>query len=130
MVYEKDISSQCITIYITLSNKEVVDQDLQKIELRNGKHIRYISFWNTPSEIKICSIHINNINNMPVKYELRDNASILDEVRYQNKTGILRDILLEIKYNKSLLFVRVEQGSGRREQSILILMIPKLRAEV
>ena len=53
-------------------------------------------------------LYINNINNVLVKYEFIDNASILDEVKYNRKTGILQDILLDIKLNKSPLFVGVE----------------------
>jgi len=59
----------------------------------------------------MCSLNVNNINNVPVKYEFIDNTNILDEVKYKGKTGILRDILLDIKHNNSLLFVGVEQGT-------------------
>ena len=58
--------------------------------------------------MKMCSLHINNISNIPVKYEFINNVSILDKVKCQKKLGILRDILLDMKYNKSPLFAGIE----------------------
>ena len=84
-----------------MSNREIVDKDLQHIEIGNRKYYKYILFRSTLSEMKMCSLHINNINNVLVKHEFINNASILDKVKYQEKTGILRDIILEVKNNKS-----------------------------
>ena len=97
-----------MTVHITMSNREKVDQDLQSIQVSNRTHYQYILFHKIPLETKMCSLYVNNINNVPVKYEFINNASILDQVKYNSKTGILRDILLDIKHNHSSLFIRVE----------------------
>ena len=56
----------------------------------------------------MCGLYINNIKNVAIKYEFIDNTSLLDKVKYNRKTRILSDILLDIKYNKTPLFVEVE----------------------
>ena len=76
------MSSQYMIVYVTMSNREAVDQDFQNIKLGNSKHFKYILFQNTLSEMKIYSIHINKLNNVLVKYELINNTSILNEVKY------------------------------------------------
>jgi hypothetical protein len=69
------------------------------------------------------------LKNVEVKYEFIDNTSVLDEVELDNKVRILRDMLLDVKLNKSPLFIGVEQSSGRKQNSIFILMTLKLRIE-
>ena len=64
-----------------------------------------------------------------MKYEYMDNTSIVDLFNFNEKQGILRDILLDIRVNNSFLFIGFEQDSRKRKNSIYIL-ITKLRAEV
>jgi len=76
-----------------------------------------------------CAASISNLKNVEVKYEFIDNTSVLDEVELDNKVKILWDMLLDVKLNKSPLFIGVEQSSGRKQNSIFILMTLKLRIE-
>ena len=80
---------RCMTVHVTMNNREKVDQDLQSIQVSNRTYYQYISFHKIPSETKMCGLYINNINNVLVKYEFIDNASVLDLVKYNGKIGIL-----------------------------------------
>ena len=60
-------------------------------------------------------------------FKMLFNAKVQDRVKFEEKTGTLRDIILSIKLNKAPLFVGVEQGAGSNEDNILLLMTPSLR---
>ena len=63
--------------------------------------IKYISFRNTTLNDKIGSLHLNNMTNIKVRFEILKNTNILENARYEDKQGSLREILLEIKHNKA-----------------------------
>ena len=69
------------------------------------------------------------MNNVETYFELLENAKVINRVTYQGKTGALHDILLNIKVNKTLLFVGVEQGLGSNVDIVFVLTIPKLRSK-
>ena len=57
-----------------------MNSDLQVLDIGNGKNFKYISFRNSSSEAKLCSLHINEINNVDVKFELLENINMMDKV--------------------------------------------------
>ena len=84
-MWEKDSNSFCLVVYSTIRNKDNIDNNLQEVEVENGKYFRYILFKNTLLEIKISSLYINNVNNVEVQYELLENAIIEDMVSHYRK---------------------------------------------
>ena len=95
----------------------------------NGKHSRYMSFKGTDTNNRIGYLHLNKITNVKAKYNILERVSIIDEVYYKGKKGELCDFLLEIKNGTILLFIRVEQGSGRHKNNVLVISIPRNRME-
>jgi len=79
--------------------------------------------------MKIVSFHINNVNNVEVRYEYIENADMNDIVEYKGSKGTIRDILLDVKINEMPFFTGVEQGSGWKRNCIFLLMTPRLRSE-
>ena len=62
--------------------------------------------------MKITSLHINNINNIEVKYKFIENADINDIIEYKGQSRTIQNIFLDIKINNILLFTGVDQRSG------------------
>ena len=69
--------------------------------------IKYISFRHTASN-NVSALHLKNMINVKDYFKILKNTNILENARYENKQGSLREILLGIKNNKGQLFVGVE----------------------
>ena len=78
------------------------------IEVGNGKYFCYVSFKYSLSQMKICSLHVNEVNNMDVRYEYFEDTDIEELVTFNNEKQILRDTLLSIKIGAKPLFKGVE----------------------
>ena len=83
-IYEKDLSSNCLVAHATLDNCKKIDKDFQEIDM--GENFTYISFCHASPNTKLKSLHINNYNNVEVRFETIKNIDILK--------------LLMIKYKK------------------------------
>ena len=117
-----------MTIHTVLPKRERVDNDMQNVRL--PKEIKYISFKQSTSDIHFGVLHINEMNNMDVQFEILFDIKESDRVEYKEKIYTVRKVLLSIKYNKAPLFVAIEQGLGRSSDDLLLLVILKLRSEV
>ena len=78
------------------------------LKFGNGKHFHYILFKESSPEIRVCTLHINEMNNVETYFESLFNAKVGDRVKFKGKIGILRDMILSIKLNKAHLFVGVK----------------------
>ena len=78
--------------------------------------------------MRLSALHLNSMNNVSVKYEYLKNYSVYDEVKYNRKVGILKQILISVKDKNEILFTAVEQGAGKNESKVFILMKPNKRA--
>ena len=56
-------------IYATLSNRDKVNNNMQNIKIGNRKFYKYILLCQTSSDMKAASSHINNANNIEIRYE-------------------------------------------------------------
>ena len=59
-------------------------------------------------DIKLASLHINNVNNIETRYEYLDNADINEVVEYRGKRKMLRDTLLDLTIRTTPLLIGVE----------------------
>ena len=113
-------------VYATMSNREKVDCNMQQIQVGNSNNYQYISFRNSILDIRLAGLHISNINNVNVWYELLYEVDINERVNYQGKNEILRDTILSMQYKGLVLFIEFEQGSGRNIKNMFVLMTPRL----
>ena len=58
--------------------------------------------------MKVACLHINNVNNIDIRYEHAKNADMNDIAEYKGQSRTIRDIFLNIKINNMLLFIGVE----------------------
>ena len=94
--------------------------------LANIDDIKYISFKDMPNE-KIASLHINNMNDILVRFESLIRINIQDKANYNGENNNIRNLLLKVKYNNAPLFTGVEQGTGVKQDHVHILVTPKLK---
>ena len=107
-VHEQGYYSKCIVVCAVLPQKEKVDSDLIALKFGNGKNLRHISFKESSPDIRLCALHINEMNNVETRFESLLNARVEDRVKFKGKIGTLRDMILSVKNNKVQLFVRVK----------------------
>ena len=55
-IYEKNLRSKCVVVYVMLNERVKVDSDLQAIEVRDGSNMTYISFRNLSSDNKLAGL--------------------------------------------------------------------------
>ena len=79
--------------------------------------------------MRLSALHLNSMNNVSVKNEYLKNCLVYDKVKYNGKFGILKKILISVKDRNEILFTVVEQGAGKNESKVFILMKPNKRAE-
>ena len=128
-IFEKDYKSKCMVIHAILSEREKVDNDLQRVEIGDGSTFICVLFRNLTSKARISSLHINNVNNTAVKYKFINKSDIEDEFKYNNVTGALRDVILSVKVGNTPIFTGVEQESRKYRNQVYLLMTLRLRTE-
>ena len=77
-------------------------------KLKDGTHFKYVSFKESIKDMRLCALHINELNNVEIRFESLYNVKVFDRVSYKDQTGVLHDMLLLIKVSKINLFVRIE----------------------
>ena len=78
-----------MVVYTVLPHREKVNKDFIALKFGNGKHFCYISFKESSLDIRICSLHINEMNNEETRFESLFNAKVFDRVKYQGQIGSL-----------------------------------------
>jgi len=71
------------------------------------------------------SMYGNEMNNVKACYEILYNVGMDDEVVENNQCIKLDDYLINIVDNTDRLFLAVEQGSGRYENSVIVIINPR-----
>ena len=108
-MFEQDYKSKCLVIYVVLYEQERVDNALMNLKLVDRTHFKYMSFKESTKNIRLCALHVNELNNVETRFESLYNAKVFDIVSYKGKSGVLQDMLLSIKISKVNLFVGVKQ---------------------
>ena len=75
----------------------------------------------------LSALHLNSINNVSIKYKYLQNCSVYDEVKYNEKVGTLKEILMLVKDGDEILFTAVKQGAEKNESKVFILIKPNKR---
>ena len=88
-----------------------------------------MSFKDTSPDNRLGSFHFNEILNINARFEILENVTPDELVKWKEEVEAIRDILLSIKINNSPLFLGVEQGSRKNENYLLLISTPKIRFE-
>ena len=73
---------------------------------------------------RLAAMHYNDVINVKSRYEILFDVSVADKVSFNEKEGILKEILLNVEDNDDRLFMAVEQGSGEGRNNIQVILNP------
>ena len=87
-----------------------------------------MSFRDTNPEIRIGTLHCNNIKNVKAKYKILFNININETIQLNNKNT--KDCTLDAKKNSKSIFLAAEQGSSKHVNDIQVMPDPKMKCKV
>ena len=62
---------------------------------------KYASFKHISPDIKLGTLHLNNISNIIAKYEVLYDINVNDEVSNRVQSNLVRDLLLNASYEEN-----------------------------
>ena len=122
--YEKGKRSKVLSVYaITSAAKEINE----KLCIAKFSRYKYISYKNTTSDTRLASMHTNEMKNIKARYETIFNTSLKDIVLVEESISYrkLEKHLMMLKHNGEQFFLAAEQGSGKFEDNITIVINPR-----
>jgi len=126
--FEKGLRTKALIVYAIEREAQMIDEILND-NVRN-KRYRYISYRNSPSQEKLAAMHYNDMANVKAKYETLYNINLNDEVMYENNESVtLEKALMDEKINGHNLFLAAEQGSGKFENDVTVIINPRMKVE-
>ena len=121
--YEKGKRSKVLVLYAISSEINTVNESLSKII---NTRYQYVSYRKTTSEERLASMHHNEMMNIKARYESLHNAKLKERVFIESRRHErLETVLIKQQHNGVRLFLAAEQGSGRYENSVTIVINPK-----
>ena len=127
--YEKGKRSKVLTVYAISSEVKEINERLCQVKF---SRYRYISYKNTPSDLKLASMHTNEMKNIKAKYETIYNMSLTDDYVLLKETRSyqkLEKYLMGLKVNNDQLFLAAEQGSGKFEDNVTVVINPRTASQ-
>ena len=126
--WEKGLKTKALIVYAIEREAKVIDEIL--IENVDNMRYRYVSYRNSPSQEKLAAMHHNEMANGKAKYETLYNINLKDEVRYDDEQSVtLEQALMDEKSNGHNLFLAAEQGSGKFENDVTVIINPRVKVE-
>ena len=95
-------------LYAIQPHYEEYDNLLKTYKAGNDKFGRYTSFKDTSPNNKLGSLYLIEMMNINARFEVLENVVLDDLVMKNEEVGTIKDRLLEIEVNETLLFIRVE----------------------
>ena len=112
-VRQQGHKSKVLVIYCVTAEIESMDVKLMEMKLWNETHAKCVSFKRTNSEVKLGTLHFNNMKNVEARYEVLENMNVMENFTVGDKTHNVKDYLLNLIADDMRLFVAVEKGSGK-----------------
>ena len=74
-------------------------------------------------------MHANEVINVKVRFEILYNVNLEQDVKYQEKTKTLGQVLKEANHNQCPLFLVVENGSGVNKKDVYVVINPRVKLQ-
>ena len=123
-IYEKDIRSKVLIIYVIENKAKKIDSNIIKLE---SKRVKYISYKYTSLAERMIAICTNEIINIKERYEILYKVKIKDKVAMNKKKYDLVKLLASIKVNEISLFLTIEQGAGSYKNYVNTVLNPRVK---
>jgi len=121
--YEKGKRSKVLSVYAVEQEAKVVDELLYSLK---SPRYSYMSYRYTSSDERLTAMYRNDRHNIKTRYETLFNVNLKDEVWDGNKDKYvkLEDVLVEVKSDKNPLFLAIEQGAGKHDKDVNVVINP------
>ena len=86
-----------------------------------------MSFRGTKKDIRKKVLHVNTYNNIESRCEILEGVNLLENDSCGTKSGMVRELLIDMWHNRKKLFYRVEQGCRK---NFFALHIPRNKADI
>ena len=122
--YEKGKRSKVLSVYAITSTAKEINE---KLCIAKFSRYKYISYKNTTLDTRLASMYTNEMKNIKARYETIFNTSLKDMVLVEENTSYrkLEKHLMMLKHNGEQLFLAAEQGSGKFEDNITVVINPR-----
>jgi len=126
--FERGSRSKVLVICVIESKAKEVDELLCLIK---SPRFKYISYRKSTSDEKLRAMYINDQTNATGKYEILENVSLNDEVidDKTNEVIELEQMIMSSEKGSQRLFVAVEQGDGKHEKDVIVVVNPKMKQQ-
>ena len=91
------------------AESESMDMKLMELKIWNGTHTNNVSFKRTNSEVKLMTLHFNDIKNVEARYEAIEYIHEMDNFTVVNEKQNVKDYLLASTVDCMRLPIAVEQ---------------------
>ena len=126
ITYEKGMASKVLMIYALVSEAKEIDE---RIYSTRFKRFKYMSYKLSDPSQRIGAMHRNEMVNIKSRYETLYDTNIDDEVFQGTERKTLEEIILNIKHGQHNLFMAIEQGVGKQEKDINVVLNPRVKEQ-
>ena len=99
-VYKKGYNSNCYIVYATELKVLEVEKALKELYFRRNSHIKFITFRDTESQVRIRCLHANECSNVKARFEILYKVNVNQLISIKEGLVKLKDYLLDAKIEK------------------------------
>ena len=82
--------------YSILLQSQLINIKLMKAKFWNRSHMKYALFKKTNLEIRLGTLHLNNLRNIETRYEILEDLNIKNKFLIKRKENNIKDYLLTV----------------------------------
>ena len=127
IVRQQWYSSIVLVIHCVTSESEFMDSKLIEFKLWNGTHTNHVSFERTNNKEKLGTPLFNDVNNVESRHEVLECTHAIDSFLVVSETKKFKDYSLSLTVEGVRLFVAVEKVSWKINESLLVMVLPKVK---
>jgi len=121
--YDKGKRSKVLVVYAIEKEAEKIDEMLKMLKT---KRYRYLSYKLNTSDERMGAMHYNDVINIKARYETLIDASLDERILIESRRQeTLESKLMSAHDGNDKLFLAVEQGVGKYEDNITVIINPK-----
>jgi len=126
--YDKGHRSKVLVINAIESKAKEVNEMLC---LMKSPRFKYISYKKTTPQERLQAMYHNDKNNENGRYEILENVHINDEVKMDinGEFQKLEQVIMTVKKGGNFLFLAAEQGDGKFENRVIVVLNPKTQQQ-
>ena len=124
--YERNSRSKVLVIYAVHEDADEIEENLLKMK---SPRYKYVSYKKTTSEERLAAMHHNDVRNNKAKFETLYDIKLKDEVWNTENScyETLESILMKLTNENHPLFLAAEQGAGKFQKNVNVVLNPRVK---